>query len=1004
MSIKAIDKASIHHITSGQVVVDLQTSVKELIENSLDGGATNIEVRFKNNGLSSIEVIDNGCGISEEDHESIGLKHHTSKLETFSDLTTVQTFGFRGEAISSLCALCEQVTICTATATTAPMGASLVLDNSGRLKRKTAVARNQGTTITLMNIFSSLAVRRKELQRNIKREYGKTLSLLNAYALGPCATTPGIRLTVSNQPDKGPKSVQIQTLGSSSCRDSITALWGPKAFENIVDMDLSFDVEREKITIKRLQGQQLGDFPVQVKGLVSKFAVGCGRTGTDRQFFYVNGRPCNMNKVQKTFNEVYRSFNATQSPFIVANIILPTETYDVNVSPDKRTILLHSEGNLISALKLALETHFAPTRATYDLESQTQNHPKTLTQTLLSKAVKPSGKVKSPASTRDDVQDLDCSPMIDEEGPSSVDGSPRVLPVKSQARPVASPSEQEGVHSADMPIPIEVDMEGDGEDEDDNSRAPNIVLDTSQTSWGRRLSQAQPGPSPSKPIAVEEDNSTDDISTTAHPRKKRKSDSGLALIETPSSGDSNGPPSPAEGLRALRSYTAEPRVHAVSQVKVSTVSQKASQKLRDQLVGFARSGSQIASSSKSLKAAVIEIDEEEEDELEEEEYENGPEVLQQDDEEQNEDEEMSDEIQDMAPKEIDEEVPARPSTTPGAALSNDGAQESAEDDHDSQGPNTLLDDMHTESSLSTTPRTTRIEVVKGDQSVGDMSLRFDSDRIKAVWSQKLNKRSIRMRDGDGDQLTVSIPLDANVSNTDNEEGAVNALARIIEKKDFETMAVVGQFNQGFIVVRRQNTQQKHGEESEAQFSNLDDLFIVDQHAADEKYNFETLQATTKIESQKLFRPRPLELTASDELVAIENIDVLQQNGFEVEIDQEATIGQSSRLKLTAQPVSKGTVFDMKDLEEVIHLLRDRPGGQMVRCSKARAMFAMRACRKSVMIGMSLKLHQMTTVIRHMGTMDQPWNCPHGRPTMRHLLDIRSRGAQPKADIDWSSFE
>ncbi|KAF8968485.1 histidine kinase-like ATPase, partial [Flammula alnicola] len=352
MSIKAIDNASIHRITSGQVVIDLQTAVKELVENSLDAGATNIEVRFKNYGLASIEVIDNGSGIPEADYDSIGLKHHTSKLETFSDLTSVRTFGFRGEALSSLCALSEHVTVCTATSETAPMGMSLVMDTGGSVKNRNTVARNQGTTITLTNLFTPLAVRRKEFERNVKREFGKALSLLNAYALGPCAAAPGIRLTVSNQLDKGGKSVQIKTLGSPSSRASVTALWGPKSLDNIVDMDLTFEVEREKVALKRLKNQETEAISVQVKGLISKFAVGCGRTGTDRQFFYINGRPCNMSKIQKAFNEVYRSFNATQAPFILANFLIATEAYDVNVSPDKRTILLHSEGNLISALKV----------------------------------------------------------------------------------------------------------------------------------------------------------------------------------------------------------------------------------------------------------------------------------------------------------------------------------------------------------------------------------------------------------------------------------------------------------------------------------------------------------------------------------------------------------------------------------------------------------------------------------------------------------------------------
>jgi hypothetical protein len=110
------------------------------------------EIRFKDYGLKSIEVIDNGSGIAQEDYESVGmlsllyllelflidylgiaLKHHTSKLASFSDLTSVLTFGFRGEAISSLCALAECISVTTATAAQAPMGTVLTFDNAGRL-------------------------------------------------------------------------------------------------------------------------------------------------------------------------------------------------------------------------------------------------------------------------------------------------------------------------------------------------------------------------------------------------------------------------------------------------------------------------------------------------------------------------------------------------------------------------------------------------------------------------------------------------------------------------------------------------------------------------------------------------------------------------------------------------------------------------------------------------------------------------------------------------------
>ncbi|ETW76829.1 hypothetical protein HETIRDRAFT_442135 [Heterobasidion irregulare TC 32-1] len=185
---------------------------------------------------------------------------------------------------------------------------------------------------------------------------------------------------------------------------------------------------------------------------------------------------------------------------------------------------------------------------------------------------------------------------------------------------------------------------------------------------------------------------------------------------------------------------------------------------------------------------------------------------------------------------------------------------------------------------------------------------------------------------------------------------------------------------------------------------MDDLFIVDQHAADEKYNFETLQQTTRIESQRLFKPRQLEITAADKLVATENLDVLKQNGFELDPGEENDSGEKREVKLVAQPFSKSTVFDMKDLEELLHLMRDLPPGTMVRCSKARAMFAMRACRKSIMVGKALDAKQMTAVVRHMGTMEQPWNCPHGRPTMRHLSDLMAFGRWDAArKTDWAVY-
>lgn len=103
--VQAIDKRTIHQICSGQVILSIATAMKELVENSLDAGATNIDIKLKNHGADILEVNDNGAGVEPHNFEALTLKHHTSKLKDFSDLASVETFGFRGEALSSLCAL-----------------------------------------------------------------------------------------------------------------------------------------------------------------------------------------------------------------------------------------------------------------------------------------------------------------------------------------------------------------------------------------------------------------------------------------------------------------------------------------------------------------------------------------------------------------------------------------------------------------------------------------------------------------------------------------------------------------------------------------------------------------------------------------------------------------------------------------------------------------------------------------------------------------------------------
>ena len=240
-TIKALEGRTVHQIQSGQVIVDVCSVVKELLENSLDAGATAIDVRFKNNGLDSIEVQDNGSGIIHGNYETIALKHYTSKLTSFDDLSSLQTFGFRGEALSSLCAL-SKFHVTTARADEAPKGTRLDFEMSGKLKSTQVVASQKGTTVTVEDLFRSLPVRRRELEKNIKREYGKVLAVLQAYA---CISTQA-RISVSNVMAKGKKMLVFATKSNQTTRENIASVFGTKALPALVAMNLGFELQPTK--------------------------------------------------------------------------------------------------------------------------------------------------------------------------------------------------------------------------------------------------------------------------------------------------------------------------------------------------------------------------------------------------------------------------------------------------------------------------------------------------------------------------------------------------------------------------------------------------------------------------------------------------------------------------------------------------------------------------------------------------------------------------------------
>jgi len=330
-NIKAIDATSVHKICSGQVILDPSSALKELVENALDAGGTKIEVRLKECGLDMLEVIDNGSGIKPEDYAALAGKHTTSKLAGFDDLTRLATFGFRGEALSSLCAISASVVIQTRTSEQL-VGTKLVYDKNGTLVKTESCAREVGTTVTLTNLFESLPVRHKDFHKNKPREFQRLVRKLQQYAIINSDT----RFVCSNATAKS-RSAVLSTQGSARMLDCVTSLFGSK--------------HRDMLQPLNLDAANAG---IKVEGLISKAAPACGLSSGDRQMFFLNKRPVDVPKLAKAINEVYRQYNMHQYPIYFLNISMATSAYDVNVTPDKRQIMFHNEAGLVEVMSCSL--------------------------------------------------------------------------------------------------------------------------------------------------------------------------------------------------------------------------------------------------------------------------------------------------------------------------------------------------------------------------------------------------------------------------------------------------------------------------------------------------------------------------------------------------------------------------------------------------------------------------------------------------------------------------
>ncbi|VDO81279.1 unnamed protein product [Heligmosomoides polygyrus] len=303
------------------------------------------EIRVKNNGFESVEVIDDGTGIEAENFDSLCKPHSTSKLSCLNDFSHLSTLGFRGEALNALCAL-SSITI-TTRCRSSPLGTKLRFDHSGNVVERTTVARSVGTTVVIDSLFDTLPVRRKEFEKTAKKEFGRVLTAVQSFAL----SRPDVKFICGNT-IAGKRQQLICTPGRASIRDVVTNLFGGRTDKNKM-VDIVRCLPSEEVSLFR------------IGGFVSSCEHGYGRSAADRQFVYVNQRPVDCAKICRVVNEVYQQYNRSQYPTLVLNIDVPPGMIDVNVTPDKRMVFFEREKELLALIRSSLLATFHPLLGSY---------------------------------------------------------------------------------------------------------------------------------------------------------------------------------------------------------------------------------------------------------------------------------------------------------------------------------------------------------------------------------------------------------------------------------------------------------------------------------------------------------------------------------------------------------------------------------------------------------------------------------------------------------------
>lgn len=319
--IKVLSKETVEKIAAGEVIERPVSVVKELVENSIDAGATNIIIKIYDGGKRKISISDNGSGINREDVNLAFIKHSTSKIENVDDLYRIHTMGFRGEALASIKAI-SNVTLISKTEDE-EIGSKISFFNGN--KRIENISTNKGTSIIVEDIFYNIPARKKFLKKDTYES-----NLINDLLYRLAIANPSIGFKYMNN-DK----LIFDLFSDQSLYERINSLYG---YDTAINMK---EVNIESVKFK-------------IRGYISNNLL--YRSNKKNQLLYINNRTVKNDAINKVINEAYKStIPLNRFPVFFLFIDIDPSMLDVNIHPAKTEVKIQDMDELLILLNSNLK-------------------------------------------------------------------------------------------------------------------------------------------------------------------------------------------------------------------------------------------------------------------------------------------------------------------------------------------------------------------------------------------------------------------------------------------------------------------------------------------------------------------------------------------------------------------------------------------------------------------------------------------------------------------------